>query len=155
MHRPLGEQLLATLSIVVSIAACKKSEPADPIRDLLAQEMPKLERELAAHNEAEVLASCMITDGAESAKHMSSAVAAKIARLCNIEAPRMFLDKAIETVKAEDAKGPELHDLSCMQFQLYASRALETIAKHPTNDPQLKRLADDYRQLCPKTPTAP
>ena len=144
-----------TLSIVVALAACKKSEPPDPIRDLIAQEIPKLERELAAHNEPEVLASCMITDGAESAKHMSSTVADKIARLCNIEAPRMFLDKALDTVKAEDAKQPELHDLNCMQLQLFASRALETIAKHPTNDPELKRLADDYHHLCPKTPTAP
>lgn len=148
-------KLLATLSMVVALAACKKAEHADPIRDLLAQEIPKLERELAAHNESEVLASCMITDGAESAKHMSSTVADKIARLCNIEAPHMFLDKAIDAVKAADAKNPELHDLNCMQFQLFASHALETIAKHPTNDPELKRLADDYRHLCPTTPTAP
>ena len=114
-----------------------------------------LARALAARDEAQVLASCMITDGPESAKHMSSAVSDKRSRLCDIEAPRMFLDKALDTVKAEDAKNPDLHDLNCMQLQLFASRALETIAEHPTNDPELNRLADDYRHLCPKMPTAP
>jgi hypothetical protein len=134
--------------ILILLVSCSKDTSE---QQYVTKELAEIEKGLAARNESEVLVGCI---GAEtSAPHMPPATAEKIAKLCYVEAPKLLLQNAIANVKKNQAAHPDpvLKDMNCME--LLVSDAFKITIKHPTNDAELKRLVDEFTQLCPAEAT--
>ena len=136
---------IAAITLFVSLAACKQQQDSGE-QAYVAKEVVELKAALAARDETKVVIGCIsTTTGLE---RMPKAMVEEIERLCYVDAPRLLLENAVREATEAKAKQPELGDMNCMQ--LFASDAFKAIKKHPTNDPALQKLVDEYTRLCPE-----
>ena len=74
-------------------------------------------------------------------------------RLCQHEAPRLFLEHAIAAAKVpgEKLQGASIDAApGCLHASADAADAFHILAQHPTTDPALNKLVDELARLCPK-----
>ena len=140
----MGPRVFAAALIACAIG-CKSEEQFN--REFIEKELASLDTALAAGNETRVVTSCAVLEG--TSVNMPPALAERIARGCFVEAPRLILQRGIANVVENKRKhpDPELVGLNCAE--LFVPGALQTLAKHPTTDPALQKLADEYTRLCP------
>ena len=74
-------------------------------------------------------------------------------RLCQREAPRLFLEHALAAAKVpgEKLQGSNIDAApGCLHASSDASDAFHVLAKYPATDPALTKLVDELASLCPK-----
>ena len=134
--------LVVAVLLLVGLGACKSTTE----QDWVSKELVKLKAALAARDETKVLVGCIsVTTGLA---RLPRSLVDEIEPLCYVEAPRLLLGNAVRDARDRAGSHPDLGDINCMQ--LLASDAFETILAHPSSDPGLHELVDEYTQLCPK-----
>jgi hypothetical protein len=147
-------KLCVVVTLMCALAGCKKKSATGETSDeaivkevagLQAKQIADLEAAFAAGDDVGVSVNCLGTDRLE---HMPAEAAAKLRKLCHVDAPRFLLQKAIADARKNMAEHPDLPDMRC--FQLFAGDAFKILAKHPTADAATTKLVDEYAGLCPK-----
>src|SRR5688572_9535949 len=139
---------IAAITAILSFGACSKQDKQDNTgeREFVAKEVVELKAALAARDESKVLVGCITTT--TGLERIPKAMVEEIERLCYVDAPRLLLENAVREATEAKAKHPDdPAGVNCMQ--LLASDAFKTIKAHPTNDPALQKLVDEYTRLCP------
>ncbi len=127
----------------IAVFACGKQEAGE--QAFVANEIVELKAAIAARDESKVLVGCMSTK--TGLARMPKAMVEDIERLCYVDAPRLFLENAVRGATDAKARAPGLENINCMQ--LMAEDAFKAIKAHPTSDPELQKLVDEYTRLCP------
>jgi len=135
----------AAIVIAATLVACTSSSTTTE-SDFIEREVPKLRAALASQKISDVLVSCAMTTGGVT--KVPATVAAEIERLCYVDAPRLYLAQSVADTRRSMAAHPGMDEISCVQ--LFAADAFKIVAQHPTKDPELTRLVDEYTRLCPK-----
>ncbi|NVB82486.1 MAG: hypothetical protein HOV81_29170 [Kofleriaceae bacterium] len=136
----------ALLLALVVLPACSSRTAKTDEQAFIERELARLKDALAKRSVSGVTTGCALTVAADS---VDKALAAEIEHLCSVEAPKLYLEEALVDARKYKAAPPpkELPELACMQ--LFVDEAFAAIAKHPSDDPGLKALADEYTALCP------
>ncbi len=136
------------LLLVVLATACKEREggsAATTEEGFVKEELVKLKAALAERSDTHVTVECTVVT--TSLKRLHGAIADEISQLCFVEAPKLLLELAIAEERKSRAEHPDL-PWGCMQ--LFAPDAIATTIAHPSKDPALQKLVDEYTQLCPE-----
>lgn len=82
-----------------------------------------------------------------------AALQAETTRLCQLDAPRLFLEHALALAKVpgEKLQGQNIDAApGCLHASGDATDAFHVLSKHPATDPALTKLVDELVSLCPK-----
>jgi hypothetical protein len=131
------------LVAAVVVTACTKNDEAEMERKYVAKELAALEKALADGSESGVTVECAALRA--SLPRLDAPTVATIERLCDGEAAKLLLRKAIADVNARNAEYPNTRDINCMQ--VFVKTAFESLARR--SDPELEKLAAEYTTLCP------
>jgi len=112
-------------------------------RKYVAKEITSLEKALADSSESGVTVECAALRA--SVPRLDAPTVATIERLCDGDAAKLLLRKAIADVNARNAQYPNTRDINCMQ--VFAKTAFESFGRRP--DPELEKLVAEYATLCP------
>jgi len=118
----------------------------NPEQDYVAKELVELRAALGARDESKVLVGCASVTS--SLPRMPKAMGSEIEQLCYTDAPRLYLENAVSEATESKAEHPGLDEINCAQ--LLAEDAFETIKLHPSKDPALRKLVDEYTRQCPE-----
>ncbi len=137
--------VVSALVTVLASSGCKSQNKVSSEQDFVAQEVTKLKAAFAKRDETRVAVGCITAT--LSLQKVSKTLAAEIEQLCYVDAPKLHLEIAVADVRKQKAASPDLGDLVCMQ--LFAADAFKAIIAHPSDDPGLKAVVDEYTALCP------
>jgi hypothetical protein len=112
--------------------------------DYAAKELGELETAVAKRDASGISVGCLVTTNG--LDRLPASLTDKITRICYIEAPRIYLEDAIKSVTEARAGGLS-SETACIQ--LFVSDAWKALAAHPSTDPTVTKLVDDYTKLCP------
>ncbi|MDQ3366220.1 MAG: hypothetical protein M3680_12405 [Myxococcota bacterium] len=132
---------------MVGMVGCEDRRDAEYSSEqaFVAKEVKALRDALARRDIPGVVVGCVVaTTGLERAP---APLGDEIKQLCFVDAPRLYLEHAVADATRGHAEHPELADLHCTQ--LFVSDAFETLAAHPTSDPEIRKLIAAYARLCP------
>jgi hypothetical protein len=135
---------LCVMVVALAVFGCRKKADTSE-QDYVAKELVDLKAALAARDESKVLVDCITTTTGLS--RMPKAMVTEIEQACYVDAPRLLLENAVRDAREAKASHPDLAGMNCMQ--LMAGDAFKTLKAHPTNDPALQKLVDEYTSLCP------
>jgi hypothetical protein len=132
---------------VLAMTACDDKEINDRLeRKITKEAVEHAEQALAAGADGKLYMECGTVERA--LPELPAALADRGRRACHVEGPRLVLKRAIAEVEAHHAKHPTVPELACSQ--LFVPFTLATLAAHPPEDAELRKLQSTYMQMCPE-----